>query len=228
MPTKRASAPQFTSFKGTFKYPKLNEPATKFKAEGEYSVKLVGNAQDATVQALIAQLRPLHEAAVARGKSLIKKGKALTVNPLYSEVFDETTEEPTGEIEFTFKMAAQGVYKNGPKAGQTWTRKPGIFDAKGSAMIKAPSIWGGTVGKVSFEVGMDRESGEPGYFVPGTGACGLSLRLLAVQIIDLVSGGQRTAAAHGFGEEDGYSASDDATEEGGATADAVADASADF
>jgi len=88
MPTKRVTAPTFTSFKGTFKYPKLNEPDTKFKAEGEYSVKLVGSAQDATVQALIAKLRPLHEAAAARGKALIKKGKALTVNPLYSEVFD--------------------------------------------------------------------------------------------------------------------------------------------
>jgi hypothetical protein len=223
---KRTNAPQFTSFKGVFKYPRLNEPDTKFKAEGEYSVKLIGNSSDATVQALIAKLRPMHEAAVARGKAMIKKGKSLTINPLFAEVYDETTEEPTGEVEFTFKMAASGTYKNGPKAGQTWTRKPGIFDAKGNTLVKAPSIWGGTVGKVSFEVGVDRESGEPGYFVPGTGACGLSLRLLAVQIIDLVSGGQRTAAGYGFGEEDGYSA--DASEEGEATADAMADANADF
>ena len=225
---KRTSAPQFTSFKGTFKYPKLNEPDTKFKAEGEYSVKLIGNSSDATVQALIAKLRPMHEAAVARGKAMIKKGKSLSVNPLYNEVFDETTEEPTGEIEFTFKMGASGTYKNGPKAGQTWTRKPGLFDAKGNAMSNAPSIWGGTVGKVSFEVGVDRESGEPGYFVPGTGTAGLSLRLLAVQVIDLVSGGQRTAAGYGFGEEEGYTASDDTTEESeGAAASSDSD-DADF
>jgi Single-stranded DNA-binding protein, Bacteriophage T7 len=228
MPTKRVTAPNFTSFKGTFKYPRLNEPDTKFKAEGEYSVKLIGRLDDPAVHAFVQKLMPLHEAAVKRAEGLIKKGKKLTVNPLFNTVFDETTEEDTGEIEFTFKMAASGEYKNGPKAGQKWSRKPGLFDAKGNAMVKAPSIWGGTVGKVSFEVGVDRESGEPGYFVPGTGACGLSLRLLAVQIIDLVSGGQRTAAAYGFGEEEGYSASDDTTEEGEATADAMADANADF
>jgi ssDNA-binding protein len=210
---KRTSAPQFTSFKGTFKYPKLNEPDTKFKAEGEYSVKLIGNESDPAVQALMGKLVPMHQAAVNRGKALIKKGKSLSVNPLFNVVYDETTEEPTGEVEFTFKMAASGTYKNGPKAGQKWTRKPGLFDAKGNAMANAPSIWGGTVGKVSFEVGVDRESGEPGYFVPGTGTAGLSLRLLAVQVIDLVSGGQRTAAGYGFGEEDGYTASDDTSEE---------------
>lgn len=229
MPAKRTSAPNFTSFKGTFKYPRLNEPDTKFKAEGEYSVKLIGAESDPAVQALIAKLKPLHEAAVARAKTMIKKGKALTVNALYNIVYDETTEEPTGEIEFTFKMAASGEYKNGPKAGQKWSRKPGLFDAKGNALNPklVPSIWGGTVGKVSFEVGVDRESGEPGYFVPGTGAVGLSLRLLAVQVIDLVSGGQRTAAGYGFGSEDGYTA-DGETEEGEATAGAMADADADF
>jgi len=224
---KRTSAPQFTSFKGTFKYPKLNEPDTKFKAEGEYSVKLIGNENDPAVQALMAKLVPMHEAAVARGKALIKKGKSLSVNPLFTQVYDETTEEPTGEVEFVFKMGASGTYKNGPKAGQTWTRKPGLFDAKGNAMVKAPSIWGGTVGKVSFEVGVDRESGEPGYFIPGTGTAGLSLRLLAVQVIDLVSGGQRTAAGYGFGEEDGYSASDDTNEDSGGVAMGPAEGSDD-
>jgi hypothetical protein len=226
---KRTNAPQFTSFKGTFKFPKLNEPDTKFDQAGVYSVKLIGNAEDPSVQALIAKLKPMHEAAQARAKALVKKGKALSVNPLYNEVFDETTEEPTGEIEFNFKMSASGTYKTGPKAGQTWTRKPGLFDAKGNALKNAPSIWGGTVGKVSFEVGVDRESGEPGYFVPGTGACGLSLRLLAVQIIDLVSGGQRTAAGYGFGEEEGYAASDDTTDESeGAAGAAASSDDADF
>ena len=224
---KRTSAPQFTSFKGTFKYPKLNEPDTKFKAEGEYSVKLIGNESDPAVQALMGKLVPLHEAAVARGKALIKRGKNLTVNPLYNVVYDETTEEPTGEVEFTFKMPAKVTFKTGPKAGKTEEREPGLFDAKGNKMVKAPSIWGGTVGKVSFEVGVDRESGEPGYFIPGTGTAGLSLRLLAVQVIDLVSGGQRTAAAYGFGEEDGFEHSN-REHEAEETAAAGDDSDADF
>ena len=224
---KRTSAPQFTSFRGVFKFPKLNSPDTKFKADGEYSVKLIGNESDPAVQALVGKLTPLHEAAIARGKALTKKGKTLSVNPLFTQVYDETTEEPTGEVEFKFTMAASGTFKNGPKAGQAWSRSPSIYDAKGNALTKPPAIWGGTVGKVSFEVGVDRESGEPGYFIPGTSTAGLSLRLLAVQVIDLVSGGQRTASAYGFGEEDGY----EHTTEGAAEETAAAsddDGSADF
>lgn len=95
-------------------------------------------------------------------------------------------------------MKASGTIKKGPRAGRTWHRKPQIFDAKGKPMLKAPDIWGGTIGKVSFSFVED------GYFIPGTGACGISFQLEAAQIIDLVSGGQRKASDYGFGEEDGY------------------------
>ena len=211
MADRRPKAPTFTSFRGTFKYPKLNKPDTKFKADGEYSVKLIGNATAGDVLALIAKLEPLHRQAVMQADAEFaklpavtrKKLGGVTFNPLYTELLDETTEEPTGDIEFKFARAASGTYKEGPKTGQKWTSTVGIFDAKGAPMPKAPDIWGGTVGKVSFEVGLNK-AGTPGYFIPGTGAAGLSLRLQAVQIIDLVSGGQRTAAGYGFGEEDGY------------------------
>src|SRR5690242_8780904 len=118
---KRPQSPQFTTPKGTFKFPKLNAPDTKFKAEGEYSVKLVVRADDPAVKAFVAELLPLHEAALARGKKMLKKGKSLVENPLFGVVFDEDTEEPTGQIEFKFGMTASGTYKKGPKQGQTWT-----------------------------------------------------------------------------------------------------------
>jgi hypothetical protein len=92
-------------------------------------------------------------------------------------------------------MPASGVYKKGPKEGQKWTAKPHIFDAKGTRLVNPPSIWGGTTGRLSFEM-------RP-YFIPGTGAAGLSLRLIGAQIIDLVSGGARSAKDLGFGEVEG-------------------------
>lgn len=43
------------------------------------------------------------------------------------------------------------------------------------------------------------------FFVAALGA-GVSLRLQAVQIIELVQGGERTAASYGFEDEEGYTA----------------------
>lgn len=230
--TKRPKAPTFKSFKGTFVYPKLNEPDTKFKKDGEFALKLRGRESDPDVQALINLLQPLYDSALARGdvafkalpvkdrKAFEAKGiKSAVANPLFSVVYDEETEEPTGDIEFKFATPAYGKVTKGKNAGKEWVRRPAIFDVTGACLVKGmdfhflnadedkdtllakagPAIWGGTVGKVNFEVGTDAE-GEPGYFVPGTAAVGLSLRLRAVQIIDLVSSGE---SDYGFGNEAG-------------------------
>lgn len=220
--TKRPKLPSFNSPRLVFKFPKLTEPdfgnQQYPKPDGEFSVKGIAKASDPKVQKLIAQLQPLHDQAVEKAEEEFKKLKAETrkklggvkVNDLYTTLLDQETEEETGEIEFKFAMKHSGVYKKGPKAGETWKRYPVLFDAKGKALVirdkkgkllpNAPQIWGGTVGIVSFEAS--------DYFIPGTGAAGLKLNLQAVQIIDLVSGGQRSASAYGFAEEDGYQAED--------------------
>lgn len=228
----RPKAPSFTTPRGVMKYPKLNEPDTKFKADGEYAVKLVLPAQDAATQALIAKLVPLHEAAMSNAArefaglavAARKKLGKVSENALYNEVYDEATEEPTGDIEFNFKMQASGTYKTGKKTGERWTRKPDIFDAKGKLLTgKLPAIWSGSEGKVSFEVGLNKE-GEPGYFVPATGAAGLSLRLQGVQVLKLVSGSARDASGYGFQAEDGYEAGEPDGDTPSYSTDDVADA----
>lgn len=199
-----------------FKYPKLNEPdygSKEFpKPDGEFSTKAVGRLDDPQVQAFIAKWQPMHDEAIKRAEAEFaklpvatrKKLGKVTVNPLYTELYDEETEEPTGEVEFKFAMQASGTYKSGPKQGKKWHRRPEIFDAKGNKMHPAPSIWGGTIGRVSFEVGTDKE-GQPGYFIAGTGVAGLTLRLAAARIIELVSEGSRDASSYGFDdEEEGY------------------------
>lgn len=207
----------FTSPKGVFVYPKLKDADTKFKSEGEYSVKLKLSADAPETKALIAKLQPHYDSAIKSATAEFaklpvasrKKLGKLSPNPFFSTVYDKETEEPTGDIEFKFIMKASGEYKSGSKAGRKWTRKPTIFSAKGVALKDVPEIWGGTIGRISFEIK------EGGYFIPGTGAAGLTLELVAAQLITLRSGGEWSAKDHGFGEEEGYEGdTEEATEAG--------------
>lgn len=195
----------FTSPKGIFRYPALAKPdfgnVAFPKPNGEYKVQLVVTPDVA--EELLKKIQPLFDKAVAEGEELFaklpiasrKKLGQLTINDLVSVIYDKETEEPTGDVFFKFSTAASGI--NAKK--EAWSRKIALFDAKGKPLAKAPDIWGGTVGKVSFEAAP--------YFVPGTGTAGLKLYLTAAQIIELVSGGSRGASEYGFGEEEGYEGS---------------------
>lgn len=212
-----------TTPRGVFRYPALDKPDYGNKAfpkpNGSYKVQLILSPADA--EPLIAKLQPIHEKAIADGKvefsklkvEARKKLKELQVNDLYSPEFDKDTEEETGNVIFKFEMAASGV--NAKK--EPWSRKPAIFTASGKPMVKVPPIWGGTEGKISFEAAP--------YFIPGTGAAGVKLRLNAVQILELVSGGQRDAGAYGFGSEDGFEPDETTEESGGAFKDESGDQS---
>jgi hypothetical protein len=213
MTDKRKSYPKYTSPRGTFRYPKLTEPDfgnEKFpKPDGEYKVDLILSSEEA--KPLIEKLQPLHDEAmrdaqvefdklpVKTRKEFEKKGVTGPVaNSFYSEIYDEETEEPTGDVYFRFKMKASGKSK---KTGKVWKRKPVVFDAKGKPMVNPPEIWGGTIGKVSFEA--------VPYFISGTAAAGVRLSLSAAQVIELRSGGGGNAESYGFGEEEGYEYSDE-------------------
>ena len=208
MTDKKAKPFKTTTPKGVFKFPKLIEPDYGSKdypdPDGSYKVTLVLSQEDA--QALIKKLQPEFDKAIEAGREAFaklpvanrKKLGDLKVADFYTEVYDKETEEPTGEIEFKFKAKASGTTKE----GKAWKRDLAIFDAKGVPVTKLKSIWGGTIGKVSF-------SATP-YFVAGQGTAGLSLRLEAVQIIKLSQGGNRSASDYGFGaEEDGFDSTED-------------------
>jgi hypothetical protein len=202
--TKKEKLPSFVSPKGVFRYPALTSPdyGTKEfpKADGEYKVQLI--LTEAEAQPLIEKLQPLFDAAISEGHEKFKELKVeqrkklgeLKVNDIYATEYDQETEDPTGNLIFKFTMKASGK----DKKGGTWERKPALFDAKGTPLKDVKGIWGGTVGKVSFDVSP--------YFIPGSGAAGIKLRLNAVQVIDLVSGGGRDAEGFGFEKEDGYEA----------------------
>ncbi len=194
---KAPQRPTHTSPKGAFKFPKLTTPDTKFKAEGEYSVKLVVASDAPGVSDLIskcdkAAAESLKDAK-ANAKNVAEAKKWETKYLPYAHVEDEETGEPTGEVEFKFTMRASGVSK---KTGKPWTRKPSLFDAKGKPITGEPEIGGGTIGKISFQL-------IPYAPTPTVGASA-KLALEAVQIIELRQFGGKSASSYGFDEEEGY------------------------
>lgn len=210
---KRKKNPEFVSPRGTFRYPALDKPdygnADYPKPQGVYKVDLILEESAEATQAFLKKLEPLHAEAVKAGEEGFKalkvearkRLKELTVNPLYKIEYDRDSEEPTGNIIFSIKADASGSRKD----KTTWERKITIFDAQGVKLVKVPPIWGGSSGKIAFEASS--------YFIEGTGTAGVSLRLHAAQILELVSGGARSADAFGFGKEEGFSADSVAEED---------------
>lgn len=199
--------------KGALVWPKLTEPdhgTEKYPCShewGDYKTRLRLARGDKGVETFLAKLDKLMERAeelaneafaelpVKQRKALEAKG-GIQATPPYSVVYDEETEEETGEVELNFKMRAGGVRK---KDNKEWTAKPALFDAKGKPLTKKVEIYGGSTAIIACEL-------EP-FFVAGTGLYGLTRRMNAVQIIELVSaGGQRSASSYGFGAQDGFSA----------------------
>ncbi|CDN47544.1 ssDNA-binding protein [Neorhizobium galegae] len=194
---KAPQRPTLNSPKGAFKFPKLTTPDTKFKAEGEYSVKLIVASDAPGVADLISkcdkEAADSLKEAKANAKNAAEAKKWETKYLPYAHVEDDETGEPTGDVEFKFTMKASGVSK---KTGKPWTRKPALFDAKGKPIKGEVEIGGGTIGKISFQI--------IPYAPTTTVGASCKLALEAVQIIELRQFGDKSASAYGFGEEDGY------------------------
>lgn len=178
---------------GLAQYPRLTKPDTKFKADGEYKVTLIllGAEAQALTDLIDAAMQESLVQARRDNPTKAKSIKAATDKP-YKAVTDDEGND-TGEIRFNFKMAAKVTSRT---TGQSWEQKPDLFDAKGKVLIN-PKIGGGSKVKVAFEL-------YP-FYTALIGA-GVSLRLRAVQVIDLVEYNSRSAAGYGFEDEDGYEA----------------------
>lgn len=193
--------------RGTAVFPALTVPDTKYKTEGEYSVKLSLDPNEEATASLVAELEKrrdelfeafkaeeLEKAGDAKRKLKAKELEKWDVAPVFTDELDKDGEE-TGRITINFKMKASGV----TKAGKKWSQKPTIFDAKGKKMDNPPDIYGGSTLRVSFEtIGGPVQSAKTFY---------LSNRMLAVKLLALVARGGYSADSLGMGEEeDGYEA----------------------
>ena len=171
--------------RGVFQYPKLFTPDTKFNADGVYSVKL--QLTDADSQGLRDFLDEMHEEAVAEAqRENPRKKKIKVADPPYVDNED-------GTYSFNFKMKAKGKNR---QTGEEFTRQPAVFDARGQVVPNTTKVGGGTEGKVSFHANP---------FYTATVGAGVTLYLVAVQILKLVEWGGASADYYGFDtDEEGF------------------------
>jgi hypothetical protein len=161
-------------------------PDTKYKAEGEYSMKLV--VREDLAEDLCGQLDSLTDEIYAKSlKDNPKLKTKLTKRTPYEQVLDDEGNE-TGEIEFKFKTKARITAKDGSE----YPNKVAVFDAKAKPITEKLNIGNGSIMKVGFE--------PVPYMMQSTKEASVSLRLKSTQLIDLVEFG----AASPFGEEEGY------------------------
>jgi hypothetical protein len=130
-----------------------------------------------------------------------KKKPEFQVNDFIQPVVekdDEGYEHETGEYEMTFKM--KSVIEN-RKTGEKTNLKPLLLDSKKNKIPSNVRIGGGSKGAVCF-------TAHP-YYVDAQSMAGITLRLQAVQVKELVSSGGMSPDAFDFDvDEDGFSAED--------------------
>jgi hypothetical protein len=154
-----------TSPKGKAIFPHLTEPDTKYKAEGEYHVKLECNKSEG--QNIIALIGSEIAKKVKEQHDQDPK-KPITKAPLpYVEVNDK--------VVFNFKMKASGIRKSD---GKHFTQKPVLVNADLSPVEPDMQIWGDSILKITFEP----------YAWNMPIGIGCTLRLKAVQVLELVTG----------------------------------------
>jgi hypothetical protein len=176
---------RLTSPKGVAVWPKVNEPDTKFDVKGIFSCGLRMSA--ASAAPMIATLTQMYDEYYASEVRDAKK-KLKKCDLPWKECTNDSG-NPTGEIEFKFKLTA----KIDTKDGRTIEQRPILFDAKMRPMNDR--VGGGSIVRIGFEPNL--------WNVPATGV-GMTLRLKAVQVIELKEFGGRTAKDFGFSEEEGF------------------------
>jgi hypothetical protein len=181
-------------------FPWLSKPDTKFKAEGEYRLKLKLDGDEG--KSLAAKIDAAYEQAITlmAAEKEKKADKIKRADKPYKLEEDKEGNE-TGAYLFTFKQKAQITLKSGPNAGQVKKISVDILGAGNKPLSKDTPVFGGSIVKVAFEAWP--------FFTAVVGA-GLTLRLNAVKVLTLVSSGQRD---HGFDEEEGYRPGADEDEE---------------
>lgn len=177
---------------GTARYPWLTAPDTRFNEEGEYAVQLLLPEDAPEVKALVKKLKDVYEEFRATLDDP-KKAKKEPETYGFSSDLDDNGDE-TGYLVFKFKSKTGYTNKKGERVSLT---APALFDAKLKRLPAGTPIWGGTTMFVNFT---------PSAYFQGKN-CGVTLRLNACQIIELVGGDNSSKAGSdfGFNSEEGYS-----------------------
>ena len=197
--------------KGKARWAKVFEADTRYVPEGEYSIQVVLPEEEAVE--VCEQLEKMAEAKLAE---VVKENPKLTNVLSTRQPFEMDTDEagtPTGDLVFKSKMKARVKSRD----GRVYEQKPMVVDAKKTPMDGNTLIGNGSTVKIAVE--------PIPYMMQATKTVGVTLRLKAVQVIDIVEYGNNAVSI--FEEEDGFVTTavqkDDALDVFGGAADAEGD-----
>lgn len=162
---------QITSPRGRAVYPKLQKPDTKYKVEGEFSIKLAVPEEQAAP--FIQKLTEIHKEAYKAECARQKKPK-LKMGEMPWKDEEDGEGNPTGCVIFKASQLAKITSK---KTGETFDKRIVLFDGANNPFPKDRIIGSGSEVKLCADV-------KP-YFTP-TAGFGIKLRLKAVQVLKLV------------------------------------------
>lgn len=198
--------PVYTTEIGEAVYPHLTKADTRFNADGLFHTKVKFDGDTNLTKKVGKEVTPggtmldllgkEHEAAIKIGKKKhaeAMKGKKSKKQMKIADLPLEENED--GTVVYNFKMR----HHIKTKSGDEWFQTPKIFDAKGQLFKPKSGIFSGSKLKVAFTI-------HP-FYTAQVGA-GVTLRLRAVQVVDLVEGQGVSAESYGFDEEEGYEAPD--------------------
>ncbi|CUU87483.1 ssDNA-binding protein [Campylobacter hyointestinalis] len=174
---------------GIAKFPKIQEADTRFDDMGVYSTQLLLPKDDPNTDALIKRLKEVYEEF--RKELPAPKNKKEPESFGFVEDLDKDGNE-TDYIAFKFKAKAHYI---DAKGAMNELPAPRVFDAKLNPIPSNIQIWGGSSIRVNFS---------PIPYFQGKN-CGVTLRLNAVQVIELNTSNGDSAESYGFNATDGYS-----------------------
>lgn len=183
---------------GTAMWAKVFEPDCKWNPLGDYSINLQMPVADS-----VEMSEKLDQIVQAKFKEAIEDDprlkNTLTTQDVCQVVYDRDTGDDTGNVEFKFKLKSK-VQK---RDGSYYEQQPAVLDSKKVPLNGDTLIGNGSKVKVAFE--------PVPYVLAATKKVGVSLRLKAVQVIDLVEYGNNASSV--FDEEDGFVANKSASTE---------------
>jgi hypothetical protein len=182
---------------GIASFPWLTTPSTKFNPDGQYQTKLICPADDPVVKKFMADMDKLVEATYNKAHAALKTKKQKDEHKKgFPYMLEETDDgELTGNVIISARQNASFISKKGKNAGEKVDTFLNFFDAAMQPIDNPKPIFSGSKLRLSCEANLYENK---------KGTSGVALRLKAVQIIDLCTGGGRTAEEYGFTEEEGY------------------------
>ena len=164
---------------GLAKYPHVNTPNTRFNDQGVFSCDIFITKEEA--DALNLKLQPLFDAEYQNKLEELGKKKLKLSDPPVRE-----DDDGNWVVKASLKNVLAGTYKNGnPRSAKSIA----IYDSQGNP-LKDTLVRGGSKVKLSVRPRC--------WYVASTGF-GMSLDLLAVQVIELGEGNLSDRAAESFG-----------------------------